>query len=361
MAQSQNNVSKVYKNVIEEVIKNVREAFLNDGVDEQVLQELKQIWESKVTQSGAVAVPEPKQSLQRQITKDPQVLLSQTPPMVGNNQQHQLNVVRKNTPIAAQPAIASTPPITGNQQNQHFISAARPYIANIQQPHAQYTQVMLPAATLTSIQQQQQIPETSQANQQPLRQAYHGLTVSAIQPTRQTIQHNVQGQHIVTTPQLVTTQQQHVTVQQQHVTTQQQQHVTAQPQHVTTQQQHVTTQQQRVAVPQQASRPSVIIQVDGPNDSDSDDDEDDDDDDNDLSHDEDGEDKPQEDSEPLNSDDDVSDDDSSELFETENVVVCQFDRITRSKNKWKFHLKDGIMNLNSNDYVFTKANGEAEW
>ena len=40
-------------------------------------------------------------------------------------------------------------------------------------------------------------------------------------------------------------------------------------------------------------RPSVIIQVDGPNDSDSDDDEDDDDDDNDLSHDEDGEDKPQ--------------------------------------------------------------------
>ena len=35
--------SKVYKNVIEDVIKNVREAFLNDGVDEQVLQELKQV------------------------------------------------------------------------------------------------------------------------------------------------------------------------------------------------------------------------------------------------------------------------------------------------------------------------------
>lgn len=36
-------------------------------------------------------------------------------------------------------------------------------------------------------------------------------------------------------------------------------------------------------------------------------------------------------------------------------------QITRSKNKWKFHLKDGIMNLNTKDYVFTKATGEAEW
>ncbi|CAB4039832.1 Transcription initiation factor IIA subunit 1, partial, partial [Paramuricea clavata] len=68
-----------------------------------------------------------------------------------------------------------------------------------------------------------------------------------------------------------------------------------------------------------------------------------------------------EDGDPLNSEDDVSDDDSSDLFDTDNVVVCQFDRITRSKNKWKFHLKDGIMNLNTKDYVFTKATGEAEW
>ena len=81
--------------------------------------------------------------------------------------------------------------------------------------------------------------------------------------------------------------------------------------------------------------------------------------------------------EPLASDDDISDDDASELFETHNVVVCQYDKITRSKNKWKFHLKasrihhvkktflisvqDGIMNLNGKDYVFQKAHGDAEW
>jgi len=68
-----------------------------------------------------------------------------------------------------------------------------------------------------------------------------------------------------------------------------------------------------------------------------------------------------EDEEPLNSGDDVSDEDPTELFETDNVVVCQYDKITRSRNKWKFHLKDGIMNLQGKDYVFQKAVGDAEW
>lgn len=66
--------------------------------------------------------------------------------------------------------------------------------------------------------------------------------------------------------------------------------------------------------------------------------------------------------EPLNSEDDVSDADGTEdSFETDNVIVCQFDKITRARNRWKFHLKDGIMNLNGEDYVFQKANGDAEW
>lgn len=31
--------------------------------------------------------------------------------------------------------------------------------------------------------------------------------------------------------------------------------------------------------------------------------------------------------EPLNSEDDVTDEDSAELFETDNVVVCQYDKV----------------------------------
>ena len=35
------------------------------------------------------------------------------------------------------------------------------------------------------------------------------------------------------------------------------------------------------------------------------------------------------DEDPLNSDDDVSDDDPADLFDTDNVVVCQFDKVQR--------------------------------
>lgn len=112
-----------------------------------------------------------------------------------------------------------------------------------------------------------------------------------------------------------------------------------------------------------------MIQVDGPADSsdeedavDDDDDGDDDDDDDDDDIDPDGdEDDEGVEEEPLGSEDDISDEDASDLFETDNVVVCQYDKITRARNKWKFHLKDGIMNLNGKDYVFQRAHGDAEW
>lgn len=113
-----------------------------------------------------------------------------------------------------------------------------------------------------------------------------------------------------------------------------------------------------------------VPQLDGSNGtSDEDDDNDesdgdfpDGDDDVDVSDEEDKEtDTNRDDEDPLNSGDDVSNDESSEMFETDNVVVCQYDKITRNRNKWKFHLKDGIMNINGRDYVFQKAVGDAEW
>jgi hypothetical protein len=120
----------------------------------------------------------------------------------------------------------------------------------------------------------------------------------------------------------------------------------------------------------------MVSQVDGPTGDDSSDDDDDldnvdddDDEDNDDDDDDDDSDDKEEeenedggaDEEPLGTEDDISDEDPADLFDTENVVVCQYDRITRARNRWKFHLKDGIMNLNGRDYVFQKANGDAEW
>ncbi|KAG8232657.1 hypothetical protein J437_LFUL012617 [Ladona fulva] len=60
MALSQTTVLKVYKSVIEDVIAGVRELFLDDGVDEQVLVELRHLWESKLMSSKAIDInPEP--------------------------------------------------------------------------------------------------------------------------------------------------------------------------------------------------------------------------------------------------------------------------------------------------------------
>ncbi|CAI9741538.1 TFIIA-alpha and beta-like factor [Octopus vulgaris] len=66
-------------------------------------------------------------------------------------------------------------------------------------------------------------------------------------------------------------------------------------------------------------------------------------------------------SDPLNTADDDSDADICAMFESENVIVCQFVKISRIKNKWKFQLKDGILNLFGRDMLFSKAVGDAEW
>ncbi|XP_056148231.1 TFIIA-alpha and beta-like factor [Lampris incognitus] len=68
-----------------------------------------------------------------------------------------------------------------------------------------------------------------------------------------------------------------------------------------------------------------------------------------------------EDEDPLNSGDDVIEQDIPGLFDTDNVIVCQYEKIQRSKNRWKFLLKDGVMCFGGRDYVFSKVVGEAEW
>lgn len=72
-------------------------------------------------------------------------------------------------------------------------------------------------------------------------------------------------------------------------------------------------------------------------------------DDDDLGDDDD----PGDDSE-LGSDDDESDEEP----DTSNLVLCQYDKVARTKTKWKAQLKDGMMQANGQDFVFKKANGD---
>lgn len=139
------------------------------------------------------------------------------------------------------------------------------------------------------------------------------------------------------------------------------QHIQNQNQQQQIQPQPIQQQPQQLQI-QNQSKPSQLDGSSASDDDESDGDFPDGDDDVEISDEEDKEtDTTRDDEDPLNSGDDVSNDESSEMFETDNVVVCQYDKITRNRNKWKFHLKDGIMNVNGRDYVFQKAVGDAEW
>ncbi|RIA88229.1 transcription factor IIA, alpha/beta subunit [Glomus cerebriforme] len=69
------------------------------------------------------------------------------------------------------------------------------------------------------------------------------------------------------------------------------------------------------------------------------------------------------DNDDINSDlDDPDDEDTNaDGEETQNIILCLYDKVTRTKNKWKCQLKDGIMSVNGRDYLFQKGNGDFEF
>nr|CDS30368.1 tfiia large subunit [Hymenolepis microstoma] len=75
----------------------------------------------------------------------------------------------------------------------------------------------------------------------------------------------------------------------------------------------------------------------------------------------DDEEEEEEEDEPLNSGDDVSDEDAEELFQSENLVVCQYDRVSRCRSKWRFWLHDGVMKIRGRDRLFHKMIVETDW
>lgn len=258
-SNAENSVKKVYTTVIEEVLANVRESFLDEGYDEQLLQEMKQMWESKLNASRAVN------------TNDELLLGSSSTSQKQSQQQQRIEPSRNSNSSAF-----NVTNLLGNNSSK------------------QHQQQQIDSATSTAF---QNLPKNLYPN---------------------------------------------------------------------------SGSNQKKSNHQMASKQQLDGGgIDG---SSSDDDDDeigaeeigDDEDDKETSNDEHGgEYEGKEDPDPLNSGDDLtgpdSDNSNSEIFETDNVIVCQYDKITRIKNRWKFHLKDGIMNINGKDYLFSKATGEAEW
>ena len=51
--------------------------------------------------------------------------------------------------------------------------------------------------------------------------------------------------------------------------------------------------------------------------------------------------------------------DYEEIFDCENVIICQFDKVNKVGRKFKIDLKSGILLLKGKEHVFGVARGEA--
>ncbi|XP_038818418.1 transcription initiation factor IIA subunit 1-like isoform X3 [Salvelinus namaycush] len=387
-----NQVPKLYRSVIEDVINEVRELFLDEGVDEQVLMELKTLWENKLMQSKAVegfnteeqaalqAAAQQQAQQAQQATQQAQTQQLLLPPQQQAPQQQVIMQDPKilqhmsATGMNAATTAATLALPTGISPYQQLITSQGGNLSQnmyLKTVDGQILQVLRAAnGTQYIIQPQQQMVLQQQVLPQMQPGGGQAPVIQQVRPITQVLaplqgglpQQTgviIQPQQVILTGNKV---QQNAQVMQ----------MTGQPGQVQQIQQQVQQVQQvqggaAPGGPQQQQQtqqqqPPMMLQVDGAGDtsSEEEDEEEEYDEEEDEEKEKDGEDG-QVEEEPLNSEDDVSDEEDQELFDTENVVVCQYDKIHRSKNKWKFHLKDGIMNLNGRDYVFSKAIGDAEW
>lgn len=277
----ENNVKKIYHTVIDEVITNIREAFLDEGYDEQLLQEMKHMWEAKLNSSRAIQ----------------------------SNEDFTNNNVPMSTAAAATPSnstlrLPTQPPTTPRSNpisNNHRYTPATTPIDLTQNQNTDIKPQYIDAHTRTAIQ-------TAFYTSSDTATTAAAASARIIKKQQQ-LSGQLDGGHDAGSS-------------------------------------DEDEEDDEIGVPQN--------------------DEEEDEDDDDVDDKNNGEDyEGKEDPDPLNSDDDLTEpgspDSQSDLFDTEHVIVCQYDKITRIKNKWKFHLKDGVMNINGKDYLFSKANGDAEW
>ncbi|XP_076128351.1 transcription initiation factor IIA subunit 1 isoform X3 [Alosa pseudoharengus] len=341
--------------------------------------ELRTLWENKLMQSKAVEGfhTEEQQALQAQQQQQAQqVQQSQQ----QTQTQHQV-ILPPQQQAPQQQVIVQDPKILQamNATGMSFLQSAAATAATLALPtgvgpyqqlitsQGQILQVVRAAnGAQYIIQPQQQVV----LQQQVLSQMQPGVQAPVIQQVLTPLQGGIPQQPgVIIQPQQIVlagnkVQQNAQVMQTATMTTQPGQVSAAQVQAQSQQQQQPQQQQQQQQQQPAQQQPPMMLQVDGAGDTSSEEDEEEEDEydeDEDEDKDKDGGEDGQVEEEPLNSSDDVSDEEDQELFDTENVVVCQYDKIHRSKNKWKFTLKDGIMNLNGRDYVFSKAIGDAEW
>jgi hypothetical protein len=75
--------------------------------------------------------------------------------------------------------------------------------------------------------------------------------------------------------------------------------------------------------------------------------------------------KPDPNEDTIGSDLDDSEDDEDIESEDDDgdmpLVLCAYDKVHRTKNKWRANLSNGLVCINGREWVFEKGNGEYEW
>ncbi|CAG0915010.1 unnamed protein product [Notodromas monacha] len=334
-------VNKLYKSVIDDVISRTRDIFLDEGIDEQVLVELRSLWEQKLAQTKAVldeplehdSKPDVKSTKAAKAAEAKAAAAAAAAAAASSASAASGFEVRAEQPASQQPSSIQLIPVqinipmsTGSPQNSVKTITIQVPSTSLQTGASQLQTILSsPAATAAMALPIETATDVLQKliNQALLRSVDNvsQLDGASFIPTRR--RHRKKKKKI-----------------------------------------------------------SVVFQFDGAQMDSSDDDEDDEmqDDEEDEDEDDDEDDKEkdkqkgdkdlrsdededvhEEEEEPLNSEDDLTDEDPATIFDTENVVVCQYDKISHARNRWRFNFKDGIMNLVGRDYVFQRAVGDAEW
>uniref|UniRef100_A0A915B4G2 Uncharacterized protein n=1 Tax=Parascaris univalens TaxID=6257 RepID=A0A915B4G2_PARUN len=408
--QAGHSIADIYKGVINDVISQVKEAFLDENVDVDVLQQLKKEWEDKLMASGSVdlegtkPVPPPpiRQMKPAHVMAAPQAIPAGSTVRIAQGGQHIL-VQQTGPPQMGQPAAmvmqaAAAQPIQRPVQQVQYISASTLPITT--DPNA--------LSQVVQVQQRQQLgqgaPQTISAIPSGMIAFQPGQGARIIQQGgQQYLMHsgpanippgssvmivNANGQQIPVTlgsatmiqpsriapTQLSTKIESGVPQVDGAGVLHSEAHHGNEPgsSGVEKTNQGLTSMKPVVAHKEKGGR---VVQLDGAgriSDSSSDEDDVDEEDDDDPLRriadriGEDGatadDDEQVVEEDPLNSGDDQSDDEDVErLFEADNVVMCQFEKVHRARSKWKFTLKDGIMHIQGKDYCFQRCSGEAEW
>uniref|UniRef100_A0A7E4VV58 Transcription initiation factor IIA subunit 1 n=1 Tax=Panagrellus redivivus TaxID=6233 RepID=A0A7E4VV58_PANRE len=319
-----NGIEELYKSVIEETANSSREAFLDENVDMDVLEQLTKLWEEKINKSGAVDLnskPTTAIPATRPVTKP----VAPTRPNANGNRGAPSKPNDQPLPTSTQPQMVFPPNLVSsylqNNGNSFIMGTGLP-------PNVLYVPISLGQQQQQQQQQQDQLPQLDGGNNLFLSSELEDAIVK-VNSTKGTMTIDCSKN-----PKLA---------------------------------EKLEQSRRTVAGPKTGKPLKPIPQVDGgPEMSDSDSEEEEDEEA--LANMVDIAQPPGDveleptDEAPLNSEDDQSDEeDLDTLFESTNIIVCQFEKVNRARNKWKFTLKDGIMHLDGKDYCFQKCSGEAEW